>query len=265
MFGLFSKNKPPECPIDLEMRLWMEHSFLWVATQFGHDYIRKKRMLLPVPDHFPVRYDGSLTSLIKTAEIVAVQMEVDLGQINLQTYKQSIQEFGGDLGYRIFTEVDKSSEEKLSAGLYFDKNENGKYDIFIEERGLMDPEVLAATLSHEFSHIKLLGEQRIAENDELLTDLFTVVFGFGIFNANASFKELKSFDTRGHYSIGYLKQQEWGYALALYAHFREEENPGWVKYLSPNIRSDFKKSQSYIFANMDKVFWEDYQGPGNGN
>jgi len=35
MFKLFSKNNDLKCPIDHEMRLWMENAFLWLATQFG--------------------------------------------------------------------------------------------------------------------------------------------------------------------------------------------------------------------------------------
>ena len=71
MFGLFSKKQNNECPIDPEMRLWMENAFLWLANQFGLDNIATKSMLLPTPEHFPIRYDGSKDSLIKTAEIEA--------------------------------------------------------------------------------------------------------------------------------------------------------------------------------------------------
>jgi hypothetical protein len=260
MFGLFSKKNNNECPIDSETRLWMENAFLWLATQFGHDNIATKPMLLPTPEHFPIRYDGSKESLIKTAEIVALQMEIDINEINLETYEQNIQEFSGDLGHRIWTEVDKDSDEKLAAGLYFDKNAQGKYDIFIEKKNLSDGENLVATLAHEFSHIKLLGEKRLDFNDEQLTDLTPVVFGLGIFNANSAHKEWKSFDSYGHNSIGYLKQREWGYALALYAYFRQEENSDWIKYLTANIKSDFKKSMDFINTNKDKVFIEEYKG-----
>lgn len=260
MFGLFSKKNNNECPIDTETRLWMENSFLWLATQFGHDNIATKPMLHPTPEHFPIRYDGSKDSLTKTAEIVARQMEIDINEINLDTYEQNIQEFSGDFGHRIWTEVDKDSDEKLAAGLYFDKNEQGKYDIFIEKKNLSDGENLVATLAHEFSHIKILGEKRLDFNDEQLTDLTPVVFGLGIFNANSAFKEHKSFDSYGHNSIGYLKQREWGYALALYAFFRQEENPDWIRFLTPNIKSDFKKSMDFIYANTDKVFIEEYKG-----
>ncbi len=260
MFGLFSKKNNNECPIDSETRLWMENAFLWLATQFGHDNIATKSILLPTPEHFPIRYDGSKESLIKTAEIAARQMEIDINEVNLETYEQNIQEFSGDLGHRIWTEVDKDSDEKLAAGLYFGKNDQGKYDIFIEKKNLGDGENLVATLAHEFSHIKLLGEKRLDFNDEQLTDLTPVVFGLGVFNANSAHKEWKSFDSYGHNSIGYLKQKEWGYALALYAYFRQEENSDWIKYLTSNIKSDFKKSMDFISANRDKVFIEEYNG-----
>lgn len=259
MFGIFSKRNSSDCPIDSEMRLWMENSFLWLATQFGHDNIATKSMLLPTREHFPIRYDGSHDSLVKTAEIIAKQMEIDITEVNLDVYEQGLQEFTSGFGHRIWTEVDKNSDEKLAAGLYFGKNKNGKYDVFIEKGNLGNPENLAATIAHEFSHIKILGEERLDFNDEHLTDLTPVVFGLGIFNANSSFKEYKSNDGYGHNSMGYLTQKEWGYALALYAYFRKEENSEWIKYLTPNIRSDFKKSMDFIKDNQDKVFIEEYE------
>lgn len=259
MFGLFSKKKNNECPIDKEMRLWMENAILWLATQFGHNNIATKPMLHPTHEHFPIRYDGSQESLIPTLEIVAGQMEIDMNEISIHIYEQTIQEVTGNYGNTIWTEVDKSSEEKLSSGLYLGKNEQGKFEILIEKKNLTDPEGLVATLAHEFSHIKILGEKRLDFNDENLTDLTPVVFGLGIFNANSSFKEYKSFNGYGHSSIGYLKQKEWGYALALYSFFREEQNPDWSKFLTPNIESDFKKSMAFIYANTDKVFVEEYK------
>ena len=262
MFGLFSKKGKNECPIDRPTRLWMEQAFLWLAGQFGEENIATKPMLLPIPDHFPVHYDGSKESLTKTAEIVARQMEIDINEVSLDIYEQNIQEFRGDLGNRIWTEIDKESEEKLSAGLYFGKNEDDKYEVLIEKNNLNDPENLVSTLAHEFSHIKILGENRLDSNDESLTDLTPVIFGLGIFNANSSFKEHKTFDSYGHNSIGYLKQRECGYALALYSFYREEQNTDWIKYLTPNIKSDFRKSMDFILANTDKVFIEDIEANG---
>ena len=241
------------------MRLWMENSFLWLANQFGQENIYYKPTILPDRNYFPIAYNGSERSLLQTAEIVAGQMEIDVNSLNLKTYRQNIQEVGDNLGNLLFTEIDNTTENQMAAGMYFGTNEEGKFDVFIEEANLYHPENLVAVLAHEFAHIKILGENRLTENCEDLTDLCTVVFGFGIFNANASFNEVKTMSMWGHKSLGYLKQQEWGYALALYAHFRQEENPEWLKYLSPNLKSDFMKSQKYILANMEKIFWEEYK------
>jgi hypothetical protein len=180
--------------------------------------------------------------------------------VNLQTYDLNIKAFDGGMGHRLYTEVDKSSKEKLSAGMYFGKNKEGRYDIFIEQQNLSQPENLVATLAHEFAHIKILGEKRLDFNDEFLTDITPVVFGLGIFNANASFRFYQGYDGWGHNSVGYLKQQEWGYALALYSFYRQEKSPDWVKHITKNVQNDFKKSEAFIYANQDKVFMEEYKG-----
>lgn len=237
----------------------MEQAFVWLVVEFGQDNIKAKPIRCPTAEHFPIRYDGSQDSLLQTAQIIADQMEIDLNKINLDIYNQSIQEFQGDAGFRMWTTPDEHSEEVMSSGLYFDKNASGKFDVFIEKNNLKDPEKLVATLAHEFAHIKLLGEKRVSFNDESLTDLTTVVFGIGIFNANCAFREIKNYDSWGHNTLGYLKQREWGYALALHAYYRQEKNPIWINYLTPNIKSDFKKSSSFIYANTERIFKEKYK------
>jgi hypothetical protein len=253
MFG----SKKTECPIQPEMRLWMENAFLWLAKQFGTEEIAHKKILLPSSDCFPVDFDGSKDSLNQTAEIIAQQMEIDINSLELEIFDQTTQEIQGDFGYRIFTKMEK--DEGQSAGRFYDKTEDGKYQIFVERKNLKIPETLVAVIAHEFAHIKILGEKRLDFNDEHLTDLATVVLGVGIFNANSAFKQYSGFDGWGYRSVGYLKQREWGYALALYAYYRNETNPEWLKYLTPNLKSDFRKSESYINANPDKIFKENYK------
>ena len=180
-----------------------------------------KPTLLPVSEHFPIQYDGSKDSMIMTAEIIAKQMQIDITEVALDNYEQNIQEFSGDMGYKIFTQVDKDSEEKLSAGLYINKNDQGKYEIFVEKKNLRDPENLVATIAHEFSHTKILGEKRLDFNDEELTDLTTVVFGLGIFNANSALKEHKTFYSYGYNSIGYLKEKRVGVCASTIRLFQE--------------------------------------------
>lgn len=91
-------------------------------------------------------------------------------------------------------------------------------------------------------------------NDERLTDLVTVLFGFGIFNANIAFQTYTGIGYRGWRSMGYLKQMEWGYALALFAHIRGEQNPSWMDHLNLTVKGDFVQGQNYIRKNPEKIF-----------
>lgn len=251
MFGLFKNNKP-ECPIPEDIRIWMEDAFIWLINQFGEQKVISIKMLLPTSESFPINFDGSEEVAHKSLQVLAKQMEVDANAITLSFYDDKIFEIEGGMGHSLFSQ--QYEEEKYSSGLYSGKTQDGKFSISIERAQLKEPEKLIATIAHEISHIKILGEGRLEKNDELLTDLVTVFFGVGIFTANSSFKFYSHTDKWGYSKQGYLTQQEWGYALALFAYIRrEEKNPHWIKLLSPNIKSDFIKSQTYIFNNTDKV------------
>ena len=149
-------------------------------------------------------------------------------------------------GGRIFLE---SENNKTTAGLYFGREPDGLFHVALERKKLAQPENMVATLAHELSHIKLLGENKVEENDEKLTDLTTVIFGMGIFNANGAFQTYTTIDSSGWRKMGYLTQMEWGYALALFESTKRQKNPSWLSYLSPNVRQDFLLSQTFIERN----------------
>ncbi|HET7749789.1 MAG TPA: hypothetical protein VFK81_10440, partial [Terriglobales bacterium] len=46
--------------------------------------------------------------------------------------------------------------------------------------------------------------------------------------------------------LGYLPEEVYGYALALFAHQRGERRPGWARHLSGNVRSYFKESAKWL-------------------
>jgi hypothetical protein len=113
--------------------------------------------------------------------------------------------------------------------------------------------VLVATMAHELCHVHLLGDGRISrteEDHEPLTDLLTVFMGFGIFGANASFREKGWSDGRMYgwsaAKLGYLHQDTWGYAMAAFAHLRGERRPNWAKHLRPDVRRAFRQSEAYL-------------------
>jgi hypothetical protein len=230
MFGLFSNNDKT-CPVPEVTRKWIDLVFLWFFDSFGKEKIINRRVLVPYYTDFPIKYSGSEESALQTLEIVANQMEIKVTEINLDFYQEGVTEIsaGGALGTSFYLQNDE--RDKFSGGLYYGKNEDGRYHILLEKKKLKSPEGIVATLAHELSHVKLLGEGRIEKNNERLTDLTTVIFGLGIFNANASFTYKNNYGSWGISNSGYLKQSEWGYALALFAYIQNDNKPSWLKYL----------------------------------
>jgi hypothetical protein len=246
----FSTNK---CPISEKRRKWIDYVFLWFFHNFDKQKIINRKVLVPDFSDFPIKYSGDEISVWETLRIVATQMEVNTDDIQLEFYQEGITEIstGGAFGDRLFLKNEEA--EKYSAGKYYGKQEDGKFHIMLEVKTFTEPENLVATLAHEIAHIKLLGENKIKENNEPLTDLTTVIYGLGIFNANAAFQFKKDFSSWGYNKQGYLSQMDWGYSLALYAFIKDDPNPSWLKFLTKNVRSDFKNSMNFINKNKQIV------------
>ena len=251
MFNFF-KRSSPECPVSEETRLWMERCFLWMMKTFGEENIKNRKVLVPEPRDFPVKYDGSRDSAFETMKIVAAQMEIDPDEIVINVYSEGQSALSTGEGRRIF--LQNAEGQKYSGGLYFGKQDDNRYHISIEKKKLNDPVAVVATLAHELSHVKLLGEKKLEKNNEHLTDLLTIVFGLGIFNANMSFQTKAGYNSWGWSRSGYLSQMEWGYGLALFAHIRGEARPEWMEHLSRNVKTDMKKGLEFIKVNPKLIF-----------
>lgn len=254
----FSKIKRPDtCPILEDDRIWLEKSFLLLLDFFGKENTQQRKILIPHHSSFPIRYNGNEQTAIDTLKIVAAQMEVPFETIQLDFYDENVKEIssGGVFNQPIF--LTSAKDNKEAAGLYWGKDENAKYTISLVRSKLEQPENMVATLAHEIAHIKLLGENRIDINDEKLTDLTTVFFGLGIFNANGAFQSYRGIGYTGWRKMGYLTQMEWGYALSLFAHIRGEKTPAWIKHLTLNIQGDFIQGQNFIQNNPEQLFQTD--------
>jgi len=232
---VYDKNA---CPVDEHKRIWMEQSFQTLLSFFGQENTQNRKVLTPERIDFPIQYDGSERCAYETLKIVAHQMEVPLEIIKLDFYDDRLRQI----------------TEGSPGGLYWGKGENGKFEISLVRTKLDEPENMIATLAHEIAHIKLLGESRLEENDELITDLTTIFFGLGIFNANAAFQTFSDAKYYGWSQSGYLTQMEWGYALALFAYIRQECQPEWADHLCKNVKADFIQGLNFISANEEMIF-----------
>jgi hypothetical protein len=245
--GLFGKKKP-QAPILENNRIWIGERFGWLFHEFKDIPIEDRKIYLPLKEDFPVKFEDNPNTAEEVVRIVANAMSIEFDKLKLHTFSNGIREFNFGTS-RLFTGV----EESGAAGTYME-DEDGFFNISIDRALLSDGETLIATVAHELAHVKLLGEKRIEENDEELTDLTTVFFGFGLFNANCSSKFKSNIGSWGYSALGYLAQNEWGYALAILAYCRGESEPAWIEYLNKQSQSDFKNSMEWILANEELVW-----------
>lgn len=104
---------------------------------------------------------------------------------------------------------------------------------------------MIATISHELSHEVLLGEGWIKENDEFLTDLTALFYGFGIFLGNSQFVFSNNESGWESKSQGYLPKQIIAYATAWLSYERKEDM-FFVKYFDKSLQKLFNQSLQYI-------------------
>ena len=148
----------------------------------------------------------------------------------------------GSYGMALETEYENSSTSEPD----FSKNDKGKYEIKININTLKDPNILVANIAYELTQIKLYGEKKIHYTDGYFTELATIILGFGVFNANASFNFFKQNYGWNYIRTGFFNFDEWAYALAFFAFLRNELNPDWSNYLNQTIKDEFVKCLKYI-------------------
>ena len=241
----YRKSNKIIIPIDLEDLKWVIQSFDWIKANFPTTILSKSVM---TPKDFN---DVKSTITKNEAEVlvkrVASIMDIKKGSISVDFYTETRSQAFDEIEIRQFEEV------KNSTGKYYGKNKKGIYEISLEESLLKRPINLIATISHELAHVKLLGEERILENDEYLTDLIPIVYGLGIFGANSIF----NIDTNNYYwsmdRQGYLDEKTYAFALAWYSSLRSENNPIWKKALDSTVLDEFEKSIVYIENELKHV------------
>lgn len=251
MFGLFKKSNDSFEPLNYESRKYFENNLLCLHQDFPEPSIDKRKVFTPTIEDFPISWNGSEDNAHAAIKIIAENMQIRYDELDINFYDNGIKEINMGMS-SIFIESDPENPE--AAGLYHGMNDNNQFAVSFDKALLNNPDNLIATIAHELAHVKLLGHRKLDFNDENLTDMTTVFYGFGIFNANTSFQFQQSSDRWSYSTTGYLKQEEWAYVLALFAFIRYEENPNWAKFLNKTIKKDFEKSLKYMHRNENEIF-----------
>jgi hypothetical protein len=240
-------NKKKKLPITIDDKEWIENSLLFLRRNFGTAHFDNLKTITPTKNYYNINFKGNEEDaefiLKRTMEI----MSIEDSKINLIFFSdQPIEMLDGTI---VSTPADIDGSWMSTAGIYEEKND--EKTIYIERSQLKNTISLIATISHELSHLILLGENRIEENDEYLTDLTAIAYGFGIFIGNSKFQHT-TFQNSGNFgwqmtSQGYLPEQIIAYSMVWLSKFRNETTE-YKQYLNKSMTKYFIQSEEYLHS-----------------
>jgi hypothetical protein len=251
----------PRCPCDPAAKRWVEDRLQWLTKQFGLHILLERPVILPTEEFFPDTWDGTPEAARRMFERVCEYIGVKSYSVNLEIFTDKTPGFlGGDAGFAAGT---WSTEGGSGALDRFSPREFGaptRGTIRLERSVLDRPDALVGVMAHELSHQRLLGENRYLSDkfdNELLTDLTAVYYGFGVFLANDPRKstgELKKWPGTNLHRPTYLSVPMLAYALAHIAWHRDEDRPLWSKHLRWAPRAEFKMGLKFLQKTAESSF-----------
>lgn len=243
----------PKLPVTEDERLWVEEGFSRLNRMLGSSRMQNATVILPTDEFFPDPWDGSEPALKALFRRVCGYMGVNPSKVELAIIPDASELIEVLPSYSL-------RGGNHPAGLHFGGSDEERPLVAVHQSLLKDPLAAVATVAHELGHVVLLDGghlQREDEDMEPLTDLVTVYLGLGVFTANASRNFRKYQDDRHEgwsmSRLGYLPETVYGYALALFAKERGEEQPAWAKHLSTNLKVWFRQSAAWLKTAMPQL------------
>ncbi|PCJ66298.1 MAG: hypothetical protein COA58_05855 [Bacteroidetes bacterium] len=241
-------NRKSKSPITQEDELWIKEELQWIKNEIGEEEYFSLRTISPSDKIFDYKFDHSENDAKFLILEICKIYSLNPSNIKLKFFSETPQNFSEGYTMDPSDKMDKSWNSTL--GTYSEQGK--KINISLELELLNSTTGLIATIAHEIAHYKLLGEDRIVENDEYLTDLLCIVYGFGIFQANSkfSFGQWTGSSHQGWsmQTQGYLPDQIISFVLAKLKIERGEED-SWHKFLNQTSSKYYQKSINYLTDN----------------
>jgi hypothetical protein len=239
-------QKKDEPPITEADKHWVEESLLWLVELFTPEVFRSLKTITPDKQYFDRHFTGTEEDADFILETLAGIMNIKPWEIQLMYFSNKPTKFSEG--------ISESPSAKLKGGWTSKESELvdkgfGSKEIWIELEQINDPGALIAIISVELAKYKLISEYLVEDHIDLFADLTSLVFGFGIFRANAYFKFAQ---WQGNTHHGWQMKKSAGlpepiiaYAMAWLAHYRNED-VSWTHFLNKTVRKYFEKSYAYI-------------------
>jgi hypothetical protein len=241
-------NKKKKPPITEEDEEWIELELMFLKEILGEKHFDELITITPTREFFDFTFKGNEEDSEYVLKRVKELMYIDDASIKLCYF--SDEPIKMDDGTILSSPAESNGEWKSAAGIYEDLDD--EKIIYIERGQLKNTFSLIATIAHELAHYILLTENRIEENDEYLTDLTAIVYGFGIFMGNSRFQFIKNqnsnFSEWQMSSQGYLPEQVIAYTMAWLSNYRKE-NTEYKKFFSIEMTKYFNQSVVYLMRN----------------
>lgn len=240
-------NKKRKSILPVADEVWVETSYRWFEKTFQID-LSNQTIILPTQEFLGFKFTGKAQDATNALMYIAQVMKIDPKHIRLHFFSDFKPVDLTDDG--IQTKYAESTQ--LNTGSYLKVADN-QYEIGIEKTVLQKPMSLMAVLAYELAHVKLLGEGKIEKVDKPLIDLAAALFGFVIFQANASVAKMTSWSKHEqHFAwtvngvASYLHHKVYAFLLAYWMLQRGENKPKWLNMLDDDVLYDVKKAYKYL-------------------
>lgn len=247
----------PSATVTEEDRIWIEEAFIWFEEQYGRDFLKSVEIIEPTKKYFNHSFSGKQEDAEFVLDRLCEIMQIKNAKIELYYFSDAPLEFS-DEGIEITqSPTGDGYQNSYKLGQYSEHKDT--FEIGIELKLLKSPNSLIATIAHELSHLMLLGEGRLAENDEELTDLNCIALGLGIFISNAIFN-YQQWQGTSHQGwsmnrSGYIPEQVAAYAMAIFQNFQGNQSD-WDKYLNKSVRKMYLKNLKYLDKTKDEILFK---------
>ena len=175
---ILARNKKIKSPVSGADEEWLNADLTWLRETFSEEHFHQIRTITPTVDFYDRTFSGTEDDayfvLERTKELMAIQND----HIKL-TFFDNQPTYGED-GSMLSTPSDNIQGSWDAAAGTYEQTKEGETVISLDLGQLKDPIALIATIAHELAHVILLGEGYLEENDEFLTDLTAIFYGYGL-------------------------------------------------------------------------------------
>jgi len=245
----------PKPTIDVDDVEWQLGAWAWLLDNLGG-----VSALKTFPSKYPRHADFPRSGLSGREHVAFVLAQI-CSMLGMDAAAFELHEQEPDIDPNVGHLAVVKNAPQDPAGTY--SSDRNRQVITYKPSIVRDLEQLIAVLIHELCHSILFAipmrPPDWAENEEFVTDLATVFFGFGIFGGNSSFQFAQFRDdasgTQGWSTrrLGYLTQNEWGFALAVRAMLTGEDASPIKQYAGDGLHTNFEKNYKYLSKNRGKL------------